>query len=469
MNDQGPQRRPNFLDLPREIRDHIYSFLVTLDHGPQFSYINAHRAKTSFGINVFHLNSQIRAEAKEVVQDHNLWISLAVLTVQDQHEWGSALHYLPKHQPSVPDTLLQRKNIAIYFYIGRMSSSEGQGMALQGISFAYTLRSYLRFCRWLTMNASKFRDAVIDLHPGEISGRFEPRARSLLLNPLKTVHGFRFSAILKLGQSVVDELCNCVQRQASSWLDRCHVLLKYREVGRGFYEQGQFHEAAVVFTESSWIANKLDQSRLIFPRDFPRNEDRAYRYRNHLNSAAADLQAYACNAYNRVVDSQRGPQGEITGISYGELWRAVHCGSVCLGWFPGLSNEQLAQGHRLRGVARRNLCEYDMGQNGPSTLVSGELSKAASDLWWALEYDPGNSFTLEAMASIEQLRGQPTTDADVDEDFLIDSDGGLVLKADSDLVRSWGIRAGDGRSVLRARERPVDDEQYLKLMQDHAQ
>ena len=204
------------------------------------------------------------------------------------------------------------------------------------------------------------------------------------------------------------------------------------------------------------------------PRNFwPANQ--SYRYHSHLRSAAADLQAYACEAYNSFVHSQRGSQGEITGTSYGELWRAVHYGSACLGWFPGHSNEQLARGHYVRGVARRNLCEYDLAHNGLSMLVSDELSKAASDLWWAMEYDPGNSITLRAMTSVEQLRGQRTTEADVDEELLTAADGTLLLKADSALVRSWRIRNGDGKDVLRARERPVDDEQYLRLVRDHSQ
>ncbi|KAK7966369.1 uncharacterized protein PG986_000646 [Apiospora aurea] len=74
---------PSFLGIPRELRDHIYGYLVTVDQHFDYEDRNKYNGVDFQDLAITRVNRQIRAESLNCLVRKNLWVSV---THVDMHE-----------------------------------------------------------------------------------------------------------------------------------------------------------------------------------------------------------------------------------------------------------------------------------------------------------------------------------------------------------------------------------------------
>jgi hypothetical protein len=72
------QDKPLFLRLPREIRDHTYGYILTLDRGPEYIHPLDERQTDKEILGLLGVNHQVSDEARKVLERTNLWICFTV-------------------------------------------------------------------------------------------------------------------------------------------------------------------------------------------------------------------------------------------------------------------------------------------------------------------------------------------------------------------------------------------------------
>ncbi|KAK8135608.1 hypothetical protein PG984_003548 [Apiospora sp. TS-2023a] len=78
---------PGFLRIPRELRDRIYSYFVTVDQNFDYEDDEDYDGTNFNDLSITRVNRQIRAEAWDCLIKMNLWVSVTVVGVDDTDSW----------------------------------------------------------------------------------------------------------------------------------------------------------------------------------------------------------------------------------------------------------------------------------------------------------------------------------------------------------------------------------------------
>jgi hypothetical protein len=169
----GNNSSPTLLGLPREVRNQIYGYFVTIDRSAEFipslDFQN-HLDPRSFGV-----NRQIRQETLMVLKPSKLWIHL-VITPGDIQAAASLFGSLVQHQEglftlghtdqaSISEDATLRVAIEL-----RCDRSDKDPLTqpypkISFVLFPYSKRTYTNFCHALLANTESYERLGISIRP----------------------------------------------------------------------------------------------------------------------------------------------------------------------------------------------------------------------------------------------------------------------------------------------------------------
>lgn len=174
------QDGPLFLRLPHEIRDHIYGYILTLDHGPECAHPAICRQAGEEILGLLGVNRQVRNEARGVLERNNVWIRFTTdLLYCQSSQWRQTVEVLVKigckTQPfplrcaSDPlQSLEGRSALAITLCPSRHVSPPAKDRNDQEPTsttvFAYSQHYFGRFCVFLLRHAQFFGNIEIEFN-----------------------------------------------------------------------------------------------------------------------------------------------------------------------------------------------------------------------------------------------------------------------------------------------------------------
>lgn len=194
---------PTFLGVPREIRNHIYGYLLSVDKSPEFSP-NPYRWEQNFGNRgLLRVSRQIRAEAWDILTTTNILVKVTIVTevnkpIKPNINYGVRDHLLV--QPYIQSSLFGaskaeelRSCSALHIWLGESCGKDdanktGPYRQHHNMMFFYSTRAYGFFCDDLAARVDEFRSISIDVNPRPLAASFQFVLQELII-PLKIIRG----------------------------------------------------------------------------------------------------------------------------------------------------------------------------------------------------------------------------------------------------------------------------------------
>ncbi|KAK7965869.1 uncharacterized protein PG986_000146 [Apiospora aurea] len=365
-----------FMRLPREIRDQIYGYVITIDQ--VFDGNRACNCRSScncpiydaMGSNMrsFHLNRQIWAEICDRLVKSNIWVEVTMerYSELDFHFKNRAYEYPFFCFPSIPVPLdcakPQADDVAIRF------NMEEPGDSTETITFAYHPLAYGAFLDALHEDVTNSHGLTIQPSPTTLSCG---KKFAKLVTPLRTVLGQGQVRFIGVENSPVDlqPLQEAMNRPAF-FEEPIEDMLKakqfYLDQGYTAERQGRFSYAMSQYW--LWSMSYKPDPALRFPEGSPEF--------NSLSHIDTDLRiAFARSAHRHIVNQKKTAAPHDIDFNHA-AWIATLAQQTCcdaLEHFAGLTDRQRRDAHLYRAFSHQHL---------------GNQYFAARDLFYAKEVDP---------------------------------------------------------------------------------
>ncbi|KAH9895337.1 hypothetical protein F4778DRAFT_794194 [Xylariomycetidae sp. FL2044] len=362
-------RQPlNLMELPREIRNKIYSHHLTLNQTLPYIH-NPTRWEKNFNVALLRVNRQMRAEAWDVIIKTNTWILVLIHTKIGEpikpdftnliNAGGTTLS-----QPvfglilfSEEEKVHMKRNSSLVIGLDEccgINPAEVDESQLQTteMMFAYHDRSYGFFVNQLLIKVPEYKCMSLDFRNPAFYNRDAMRTLRRLLSPLWGIRG----------------------------LEGVYI--------PGFEDEGRFHEALCTLWHakdafaSHWegVAEKLGIMQ-------------GEHVGNTLFTAQNALDYWFSYAVMSLVTQQRRDRERTHPSEAYLLDGAISCASNYLAW-DGLHDDKRADAHALRGISFWNKAQYltqTRGARESSSKRYGDplvcYEQAARDFFYAIKHD----------------------------------------------------------------------------------
>ncbi|KAK7911150.1 hypothetical protein PG985_013631 [Apiospora marii] len=266
---------PPLLRLPRELRDMVYNYFVSVDQ--HFKWNEDYIPLTC---PVLQINRQIRAEAWDRLIRSNVWIRVTMSSIPD-YNW-------------VPQACLLHHRAPIQYW-DRLDRAVAVHLRLTGdtaavedhtFTFAYHPFTYGLFVHEISRSHWEYTGLSVEVKCATF------KRVSKLIMPLSSVRDYRsVEARGKLNDDALQRLADQIRRTSNTIKDLVAIKDCYRRLGRRAERDGRHSDAIsnyLLGIEATW--DKADR----FPRGSP--EDNSI---NHINSDC--FIAYSRNAHRHIT------------------------------------------------------------------------------------------------------------------------------------------------------------------------
>ncbi|KAK8038984.1 hypothetical protein PG993_007395 [Apiospora rasikravindrae] len=267
------------LDLPREIRDEIYSLLLCDFRPPKSTSTNSSGHALRYGgikglhLSILRVNRQIGNEAREIFYKTNRFVRVGV-ALEDQH-WrnllaGFASNYLP-----LPMVIQRRSTIKAckgFIMTYKISQPKPSEENLRRLEFVILHRDLHLLCLCLetaTLKADAFREVTkhrITLHnPFGSTDESYPTIdqQQALLSPISKLNGFQNVLVQGVvGLSLASQIMTRIQVQPQINMDEIMKDLRHQEqLGHMYLEQNLLGKSCEAWANACKKMEFLGKSR----------------------------------------------------------------------------------------------------------------------------------------------------------------------------------------------------------------
>ena len=341
---------PSLLGIPREIRDTICGYFLTLNRD--------NRKRTGdirglFDYTILHINKQIRSEAIGVLVNSNIWLSSAFY--HDGAKGGIAniygLPYMPGGVlPTTEVDLLFEATVFDFKFNQHTFSDDDKSPPALITLFAYTKYSYSEFICQIVISILPHMPYLRLTINKEIVSSYRHLPQELVL-PLAAIQGAKGAEVSKkMYNRLFQTLTSRMTTPHGTFQQHQEILLALKEEGNYHYKQRDNATAIVYYGLGNRIFNDFMET---MSTDAIAQDARGHT----LKSIYVDL----CNNFSLIKNMKnvklKSSKATFNSKDVLVLEHALALGKAAPSWC-GSSQAQRQKGHARRAVAHKHLAEY---------------------------------------------------------------------------------------------------------------
>ena len=345
--------KPTLLTMPREVRNQMYGYFVTIDRSAE--YLPETESRERFDLRITAINRQTREEALDVLKTSNLWVYLRVIQDDTDAQGAEALtsKLLAYEQPSLhtgdAEMALIKDSAILQIIVEQDDFLEQSGLPDLEIGkatlLAYSQRTYARLVQALWNHVDSYNMLIVA--PLSSSLPMGLDITDTFLEPLSIIRGVQKACIFPESP---DPLIKRIQKNITStvawdYSKLISIVKSFQAAGYQALTEKNYIKAIYYYDRGSLAADKCADIVISASLDASRPDWGDFR------SICSDMQNQHTLAVNQLVESRRGTPAtrEITVVSLEQLNAGV-LEAYCAFWV-GISDEQRCKAHYGRGIA----------------------------------------------------------------------------------------------------------------------
>ena len=432
----------NFLGLPREIRNMIYTLILAVDPNPplieddETPYVLPHT-------DVLCVNCQVRREATEILRSSNTWVVLVAAPIR-LHRLISCSQALLQTPGLDQRLFVQRRSIVIEVGLG---CGFRNSRPLQGAQhtvtyvFAYNRQGFAYLCLRLRQNFGLYGDMTVILNMPRTLGN--AAVVQNVVFGLSQIRGLQNAACIGFPQpQQAQQLEQRMTTNYRSWGEIYHHLKELSDQAKTAVNAGQREEAIHRYRIACITSNTI----------FYMPHGSLSVSVPHQNASVRINAQFAYKKCAAILDFVSTCQHEsierFASLSNHLIEDAVREANMALLGDPGNAIVFRDRAYGLRGTALRRRAEYRRLKEVEASMIRSDLENAALDFYFAFilvgERDYPRSLELDRWLTeveIELGTSRADTIARAETESAVGPWTGLRHHFDVRLLREWQMSA----------------------------